>query len=159
MKKLKYLFLIFILTNLTSCLEAGLEDLPTFDGNAITAVRLVEYRYKGTQSSGVSGEPYLERQALGHTEQLDKEARTLNIQVTVPASNEDSEFTAAKRAECSVQNIVIGLSIETAARISPMNGAPTLGVPGDWSKPNKYQVTAANGSKAEWTITVTDFVK
>ncbi|MEG0468180.1 MAG: hypothetical protein RR551_07875, partial [Mucinivorans sp.] len=44
--------------------------------------------------------------------------------------------------------------LSTAARIIPLNGSPVLGVPGDWTKPNKYEVTAANGSKSVWTITV-----
>lgn len=159
MKKYSYLFFIFILMTLTSCLESGLEDLPEFDGNVITMVRKVEYRFKGTNSSGVSGEPYLEYVALGHKDLLDKEAKTLQIEVTVPASNEETEFTAAKRAECTVQNIAIMVGLETAARLTPMGDAPKLGVPGDWSKPNKYLITAANGDKAEWTISVTNFIK
>ncbi|WP_410520867.1 DUF5018-related domain-containing protein [Bacteroides cellulosilyticus] len=28
-----------------------------------------------------------------------------------------------------------------------------MGKPGDWSKPNKYEITAADGSKKVWTIT------
>lgn len=159
MKKYSYLFFILILTTLTSCLKSGLEDLPEFENNAITAVRKVEYRFKGTNTSGVSGEPYLEYVALGHKEQLDKEAKTVNIQVTVPASDEKAQFTAAKRAECNVQNIAIMVSIETAARLTPIGNSPKLGTPGDWSKPNKYMITAANGDTAEWTITVTSFTK
>lgn len=45
-------------------------------------------------------------------------------------------------------------SISTAARLTPLDGAPKLGVPGDWSKPNKYLVTAASGAQKEWTIEV-----
>jgi hypothetical protein len=42
----------------------------------------------------------------------------------------------------------------------PLNGAPKLGSPGDFSaKEFKYQVTAADGTKREWTIKITDFVK
>ncbi|MCD8182424.1 MAG: hypothetical protein LUE99_04260 [Bacteroides sp.] len=159
MKKYSYLFFILILTTLTSCLKSGMEDLPEFEGNDITAVRKVEYRFKGTNTSGVSGEAYLEYQALKHTEQLDKDAKTLDIQITVPASDEATQFTAAKRAECTIQNIAIMVSIETAARIVPIGDAPRLGIPEDWSKPNKYLITAANGNTAEWTITVTSFTK
>ncbi|WP_455592259.1 DUF5018-related domain-containing protein [Bacteroides sp.] len=159
MKKYSYLFFIFILTTLTSCLKSGLENLPEFEDNDITAVRKVEYRFKGTTSSGVSGEAYLVYQALGHKEQLDTEAKTLNIQVTVPKADDASEFTTAKRNECTVNNIAIMVSIETAARLTPIGDSPKLGVPGDWSKPNKYLITAANGNTAEWTITVTSFTK
>lgn len=158
MKKYSYLLFICILMTLTSCLKSGLEDLPEFEGNSILAVRKVEYRYDGKNSSGVSGEAYMERLALTHTvELLDKESKQLKIKVTVPASND--VFTAADREKCSAKEIAIMLSIETAARITPVGDAPALGIPGDWTKPNKYIITAANGDKAEWTITVTEFNK
>ena len=57
-----------------------------------------------------------------------------------------SAFTTSK--------VVIAVTISTAAVIKPIDGAPTLGVPGDWSKPNKYEVMAANGDKKVWTIVV-----
>ena len=53
--------------------------------------------------------------------------------------------------------VAVGLS--TAARISPLNGSPTLGVPGDWSKPNTYVVDAANGTRKNWTIEVMSLMK
>ena len=44
------------------------------------------------------------------------------------------------------------MDLSTAARITPLNGAPKLGNPGDFSaKEFKYQVTAADGTKKEWT--------
>ena len=52
-------------------------------------------------------------------------------------------------------NLVVILGISTAAIIAPAPDAPKLGVPGDWSKPNKYVVKAANKSMAEWTVTLT----
>lgn len=51
-------------------------------------------------------------------------------------------------------------NLRATARIMPLNGAPKLGSPGDFSaKEFKYQVTAADGTKREWTIKITDFVK
>lgn len=157
MKKYSYLFFILILSTLTSCLKGGLENLPEFEGNAITAVRKVEYRFKGTNSSGVSGEPYLEYLTLDAKSNINKESRSISIEVTVPVAN--TVFTAAEREKCAVNNIAVMVSLETAARLTPVGNAPKMGVPGDWSKPNKYTVTAANGDTAEWTIEVTKFNK
>ena len=46
-------------------------------------------------------------------------------------------------------------NLSTAAVIAPQDGAPTLGVPGDFSTTRRYLVTAANGTKKDWTIQVT----
>lgn len=46
-----------------------------------------------------------------------------------------------------MSNVVVSLNISTAAMIQPIDGAAVLGKPGDWSKPNKYEITAADGSK------------
>ncbi|MDE7236705.1 MAG: hypothetical protein K2N66_02660, partial [Paramuribaculum sp.] len=54
----------------------------------------------------------------------------------------------------TTSELVVVLNISTAAVIEPLDGAPALGVPGDWSKPNKYQITAANGKKKVWTVTL-----
>lgn len=157
MKKNSYLLIVCILTTLTSCLEAGLETLPEFEGNSILSVRKVEYRFKGQATSGVSGESYLEYLTLSHVAQINKEKKQVNIQVTVPAVN--SVFTSAEREKCTTKALAVMLSIETAAKIQPMGDAPKLGVPGDWTKPNRYTVTAANGDVAEWVIEITEFHK
>ena len=49
---------------------------------------------------------------------------------------------------------MVAVTISTAATIKPINGAPKLGVPGDWTKDNQYEVTAADGTKKVWTIVV-----
>ena len=47
------------------------------------------------------------------------------------------------------------VNLSTAAVIAPQDGAPTLGTPGDFSTTRRYVVTAANGTKKDWTIQVT----
>ena len=76
----------------------------------------------------------------------------MSIDVTVPVA--EGDFTEEERAKVSLDNIAVMASISTAARVTPLDGSPKLGVPGDWSKPNKYLVTAANGNEKEWTIQV-----
>ena len=46
-------------------------------------------------------------------------------------------------------------NLSTAAVIAPQDGAPTLGTPGDFSTTRRYVVTAAYGTKKDWTIQVT----
>ena len=78
---------------------------------------------------------------------------TCDITVTIP-----SNFPAADLDNISASELVVAVSISTAAIISPMGGSPALGTPADWSVPHKYMVEAADKSKKEWTITV-DLVK
>ena len=49
---------------------------------------------------------------------------------------------------------MVAVTISTAAIIKPIGDAPKLGVPGDWTKDNQYEVTAADGTKKTWTIVV-----
>ena len=77
--------------------------------------------------------------------------------LTVPDAT--GTFTTTVRNTVALNNIALGVTVSSAARITPLSGAPAFGQPGDWSKPNKYLVTAADGSQKEWTIQVTQLVK
>ena len=79
----------------------------------------------------------------------------------VSADNENNIFkirytttslNAEQAALFTEGNVVVAVTISTAATIKPINGAPKLGVPGDWTKDNQYEVTAADGTKKTWTI-------
>ena len=70
-----------------------------------------------------------------------------------------STLNAEQTALFTESNVVVAVTISTAATIKPINGAPKLGVPGDWSKDNQYEVTAADGTKKTWTIVVEDYYK
>ena len=50
--------------------------------------------------------------------------------------------------------MVVYVTISTAATMKPINGAPELGVPADWTADHQYEVTAADGTKKTWTIVV-----
>lgn len=143
---------------MTSCLTAGLDDLPEFEDAEITGIQKVEYRYMSDQVSPSDGRPIVKYVDFPRATNIDKENRIVSISVTVPAAN-PSSFPEKEREKCSVANIAVMTSISTAARILPIGDAPLFGVPGDWSKPNKYVVKAANGSKKEWTVQVVSFKK
>ena len=60
-----------------------------------------------------------------------------------------------QKADVNINNIVVAVDISTASVMQPVEGAPKLGVPADWSSPHKYLVKAANGQTKVWTISVT----
>lgn len=159
MKKYSH-YIMYLCTffSFSSCLTGGLEELPEFEENDITGVQRVEYRYISDEISGASEQTIVKKVELTRSKtDIDAEGATVNIEVTVPDSN--GSFPETEREKCNTGNICVMVSLSTAARISPVEGAPELGVPGDWSKPNKYTVTAADGSTKIWTIQVTKFDK
>lgn len=68
-------------------------------------------------------------------------------------------FPAGELGNLSTSNLVVAVSISTAARMSPVGDSSQLGVPADWSKLNRYVVQAANGNKKDWTIEIVEFNK
>ena len=59
----------------------------------------------------------------------------------------------------SVMRTVHTFSVPSAAHVIPIEDAPTLGVPGDWTHTNKYVVKAADGTEKVWTVRITEFKK
>ena len=148
MKKLiNILFTLLLAVVATSCLENGLEELDTYTDCDITSGEIY-WRYYGTDVIPGSGETQVKQVRLARAVEANKETNTFYIRYVtgnLPA-DQVSAFTTSK--------VVIAVTISTAAIIKPVDGSPTLGVPGDWSKPNKYEVMAANGDKKVWTIVV-----
>lgn len=142
---------------LTSCLESHLEELPTYDGNDIESVAGVIYRFYTGNVIDASGEEEIAQYVLNNTNTVDKEAAKVEVNVTIPsnlpADQRDKVSLSYKRGDRQGLGLIVNLS--AAAVITPLNGAPILGAPGDWSKANQYEVMAADGSKKIWTITMT----
>lgn len=145
--------LLFLLTVVlfSSCLNHDLEELPTYDGNDITSVVSVYHRYYSNTTIPISNaKKVLQKQLQVTSSNIDKKNKTVSIQVKIPTNFPKEEVDKVNK-----NNLVVILGISTAAIIAPAPDAPKLGVPGDWSKPNKYVVKAANGSTSEWTVTLT----
>jgi hypothetical protein len=138
---------------MTSCLTAGLDELPAFEEAEITDVTF-EYRYKDPGSVWIDGEQIVKWINLPvQNRVIDSNAGTVTCTLQVPAA--DGTFTEAIRAQVSLSSITGKFYLSAAASIAPVEGAPRLGVPGDFSAPRKYRVTAANGTAKVWTIHVT----
>lgn len=154
MKKIiKYFPILFLSLLFTSCLDAGLDELPTFSENDIVKMY---FEYRWTDADNAYGRMDLIKLNCAAT--IDTTANTVDCVLTVPAAK--GSFTEAIRAEVSIKNIVAYADISTAAIMSPVGDAPVLGIPGDFSKTSmQYLVEAANGDKETWTLTVSEFNK
>lgn len=150
-KNIKWLLCLMVLPLLAAC---SWEDLPAYEEADITGAQ-VYYRWASTTDKDpITGEPMVREQRLNIVGgDIDDETGKVELQVSLPAPN--SIFTQEVRNSVSLNNLVVQVSLSTAARIAPADGNKVLGVPDDWSKPHTFIVTAANGTKKTWTITVT----
>ena len=147
---MKWLVILLCLPFVTSCLE----DLPAYEEAEITKVGFF-HRFAGPNKDAVTGEPIMVEKELTCTSDINSEAATVNVKVTVPVANGD--FTDAERAKV-VQGKLWGyLTVATASRVSPLSGTSALGTPDDWTKEHQFEVMAADGTKKVWTVKVTEF--
>lgn len=156
MKKISNILLgLCILLGMTSCLKSGLDDIEEYSGADITAVSRVEYRYISDEISSASQQNIVKNITLEYSgSKIDTEKATVSIPVKAPTN-----FPITELPNLSTKQLVVVVTLSTAARIEPINGAPSLGKPGDWSHPNEYKVTAANGTSKNWTISISSLTK
>lgn len=155
MKKIVCNILFTLMTVLfSSCLTSGLEELDVYDGADITSVSSVRYRYITADKNPASGENEVKEVELIFTSNIDTEAEVVSISIKKPEN-----FPPEELDNLSTSNLLVVVGVSTAARVFPQDGAPKLGTPGDWSKPNKFVVEAADGTKKTWTIEVVQLEK
>lgn len=156
MRKYIHFLLVVLAMGVVSCQKD--EGSSTYEENDIVAVQGVEYHYVFEQTNNSGTQKAVKHINLTMDKSdINKETNSITIEVTVPASSES--FPDEERAKVSLNNLAVVVGISTAAKVYPIADAPKLGVPGDWSKPNKYRVEAANGNSSEWTIQVTTLNK
>lgn len=152
-KLVKNSLLLMLVLVCSSCLEGNLDDLPAFEEANITDVKF-DFRYKDPTDVWIDGEPIVKVVTLTVSDKvIDANSGTITCKVSVPAA--DGPFTEAIRGTVALTNLVGKFNLSTAAVIAPQDGAPTLGSPGDFSATRRYLVTAANGTKKDWTIQIT----
>lgn len=149
MKKfIKVLILFTAASFLSSCLDYNLKTLDTYDGSEILGVQGVYHRYYLNTTIPVSGERQVKQNGLTVSNQnKDIQKAEYTFDVSVP-----SNFPSGEVANVSASNLVVVLNVSSAAIVEPQEGSPKLGVPGDWSKPNKYLIKAADESSTIWTV-------
>lgn len=157
----------------TSCLTHGAEDILDSDKNELTNVTYT-YRFlyndtikKGTVNEEIQNDRVCEIifskdevkniEDLGRTGFETKISHNLNcVQKAGPQGSVTKEqlyeMFKAKIAQDGLSRLVVYVSISDAAVITPIEGAPQLGVPGDFSEDRYYCVRAANGDKKEYVL-------
>ena len=150
--------IVLIVATLSSCLTSNTESIEAYTHNHIADVAGVWYRYITVENENSDREVMRKVELDGIQREIDNEARLVTIKVN-PSQGRINSIPEAARAELSVSNVAVVVALPTAARLFPVGDSPKLGLNGDWSKPNKYIVRAANGEEAEWTIQITEFNK
>lgn len=154
MKYLKYILLLFACLSFSSCLESGLDDLPSYEEADIKAFT---FEYRWMVKEGTSEK--LRVQKMSTDVDINIDNATVTCTITVP--NVNGAFTQEIRDKVSLSNLNAYCTISTAATITPLGDAPVLGKIGDFSKSNmQYEVVAADGkNKKTWKLVITGFNK
>lgn len=150
---IKWLFLLLCLPFMTAC---DWEDLPVYEEAEISAVQFY-YRWASDSKDPITDEPIVKELQLSTSSNVNKETATIEATVTVPAAS--NSFPASVREGVTVNKLWGQVTVSTAARITPIDGAAALGTPDDWSKERKFVVKAANGTTKTWTIKIVNFNK
>ena len=158
MKQIKsHLFLLLSLLFCTFALSAcSWEDLPSYEEANISAVQFY-YRWASDVKDPITQEPIVKEVRLNTTSVVNTDAGTIEATVTVPAASGD--FTTAVRNQVSQHPLWAQVTVSTAARITPVDGAAALGTPDDWSQERKFSVKAANGNTKIWKIKIVQFTR
>ena len=125
---IKWLLVLLCLPFVSSCKD----DLEAYEEAEITSVGAY-HRYYTTEKDALTGEFKVAEKEL---------------------EKSSGSFTDAERAKVSLNKLVVYFNVSTAARVTPLDGSPKLGAPGDWTSERRYSVMAANGTKKTWTVKV-----
>lgn len=151
MKKIFNLLACLVLALVaTSCLKSNLEPLPNAQDADILSVHGVSFRWITNVKDPASGENKVQQASLTQKSSIDKAQATVTINASIP-----NGFPADQLSAVEASKLIVTVNLPTACRATPMEGAPALGVSGDWSQPRKYLLTAADGTTKVWTITLT----
>lgn len=151
MKKIAHIFLFFMVALFaTSCMNSGLDDLPTYSDAEITNIKF-EYRWWSDNQ--------LKVQELTTEKTIDKETNIIECHIKVP--NASNAFSNEIRNKVELTSLSCSVDLSTAASLVPLDGAPKLGSPNDFSSRKfKYKVTAADKKTTKtWTVNINEFTK
>lgn len=174
MKK-KFYILAILLGNLlmmTSCLRSGLEELADSSDNKMTAVNYsYRFLYNDTIKKGTLNEEILKDRVCDvifnkSTETIKENGisgfkttitHTLNsIQKAGPSGSVTKAMLYTKFKELIAKDgmtrLWVYVTIPDAATVKPVDNAPKLGAPGDFTTDRTYEVKAANGSAMRYLI-------
>jgi hypothetical protein len=154
MKKYSFLFMALLPVLFSSCLKYGLEEGELSIECDVTNVRF-EHRWAIENSSNGMAELRFREMSVART--IDKDQSSIEVTITVPAAN--ATYPDDQRAATVLSNLACSFEVSRAASVQPMNGAPKLGAPGDYTQERTYRVTSASGQYKDWTLKVVEFKK
>lgn len=161
-----------IVLSLSSCLYHDLEDLVNSSDKEMTNVEY-SYRFlyndtikKGTINEEIQKDRVCEVIFNKQVEVLDTDGvkgfkTTLSydlnsVQKGGPSGSVTKEMLydmfKEKITEDGLTSLWVYVSISDAATLTPLDNAPKLGTPGDYSQKRSYRVTAADGSYQDYVL-------
>lgn len=179
---MKKIYLI-VLTSLgvflfSGCLKHGYEELPNSSDKELTAVNYT-YRFlyndtiqKGTPSEEILKDRVCEVVFSKKSTKIDENgvkgfstviSHNLNsVMKSGPTGIVTKEMLYAEFKSLiekdQLTNLWVYVTISDVAKLVPLDGAPVLGKPGDFSKDRTYKVVAADGSSQDYVLkTIKDF--
>lgn len=169
---------VILMFTASSCLYSGLEELQNSSDKELMAVTYT-YRFlyndtikKGTPNEDIQTGRVCEVIFNQHSEKIEVDGlpgfKTIltfdinSIQKAGPTGCVTKEmlFNDFKKSieKDGLNKLWVYVAISNAASLSPVNGAPALGAPGDFSTDRIYRVTAADGSAQDYILkTIKDF--
>jgi len=165
-------FFIGSMLILSSCLKSGLDDLENSPDKELTSVDYTyRFLYNDTIKKGTPNEEILEgrvcevlfkKQSLAITDngmQGYETTLTYDINSVLKAGptgsvTKEMLYTEFQKliSNDNLTKLWVYTTISDAASITPQNGAPQLGAPGDFSVDRVYRVKAADGSTQDYVI-------
>lgn len=158
---------------MSSCLDHGADDIINSDKNELTNVTYT-YRFfyndtikKGTPNEEIQNDRVCEviftKDDFSKIEKdgLSGFSTTISHNLnSVQKTGPQGSVTKAQLYEMfkerikidGLSRLVVYVSISDAAVITPIDGAPRLGSPGDFSQDRIYSVRAANGDRKDYVI-------
>lgn len=150
----KFIMLMMCIASLTSCLKKDLPAIKSSNQTNLTGFYL-EYRWQdttyiapGTPNSDTS----IVVSSVQFTDANSPQRISNDTLYAYPLF--PSNLPLAQKLKVTLNRTIGYANIPDGATIKPLNSAPKLGTPGDYSKPASYQITAADGTKATWVIVV-----
>lgn len=154
-----FIVVVMLATMFSSCLRMGLDELPAYDDADITGIGF-EHRFEDPAKKWIDGSNVIQYVTIPVSSIQIKKAGTdgnteNEVIVTPGMPTPSGSFTNAERMKITLNNLAGYVYLSNFATIEPIEGAPVLGTPGDFTQPRKYKVTAADGKTTKiWTIKV-----
>ncbi len=152
--KLQLIAISLIVVLISGCLEMNLPDTMDSGENEMTAFTF-EYRwityemvYNSETGQVVDSIPYLNVKTINTENEIERDSNgsdKITCTLSMPEGIPEKE-------SIGLSNLWGYASVPNAALVTPLDGAPQLGTPGDYSNPVRYLVTAANGDEKEVLI-------